>query len=230
MKVLRPEMEEINAKYPGKDNAMKRQQEVMAIQSKAGVSMLSGCIPALLQMPVFFALFRFFPANFDLRQKSFLWADDLSAYDSIYELPFNIPIYGSHISLFPLLASIAIFFYMQMTQSQQANMQPPAQEGMPDMQKMMKVMIWVSPIMMLFFFNQYGSGLSLYYFVSNLLTIAIMCFIKEYVVDEAKVHAMVQKKKAEEPKKKSSFRQRLDNAMKQAQEQQERQKNSKGKK
>jgi YidC/Oxa1 family membrane protein insertase len=224
MKVLRPEMEEINAKYPGKDNAMKRQQEVMAIQSKAGVSMLSGCIPALLQMPVFFALFRFFPANFDLRQKSFLWADDLSAYDSIYELPFNIPIYGSHISLFPLLASIAIFFYMQMTQSQQANMQPPAQEGMPDMQKMMKVMIWVSPIMMLFFFNQYGSGLSLYYFVSNLLTIAIMWVIKEYVVDEAKVHAMVQKKKAEEPKKKSAFRQRLDNAMKQAQEQQEKQK------
>jgi YidC/Oxa1 family membrane protein insertase len=224
MKVLRPEMEEINAKYPGKENAMKRQQEVMAVQSKAGVSMLSGCIPALLQMPVFFALFRFFPANFDLRQKSFLWADDLSAYDSIYELPFKIPIYGSHISLFPLLASIAIFFYMQMTQSQQANMQPPAQEGMPDMQKMMKVMLWVSPIMMLFFFNQYGSGLSLYYFVSNLLTIAIMWVIKEYVVDEAKVHAMVQKKKAEEPKKKSAFRQRLDDAMKQAQEQQEKQK------
>ncbi|MCC7521656.1 MAG: membrane protein insertase YidC [Flavobacteriaceae bacterium] len=224
MKVLRPEMEEINAKYPGKENAMKRQQEVMAVQSKAGVSMLSGCIPALLQMPVFFALFRFFPANFDLRQKSFLWADDLSAYDSIYELPFKIPIYGSHISLFPLLASIAIFFYMQMTQSQQANMQPPAQEGMPDMQKMMKVMLWVSPVMMLFFFNQYGSGLSLYYFVSNLLTIAIMWVIKEYVVDEAKVHAMVQKKKAEEPKKKSAFRQRLDDAMKQAQEQQEKQK------
>lgn len=224
MKVLRPEMEEINAKYPGKDNAMKRQQETMAIQSKAGVSMLSGCIPALLQMPVFFALFRFFPANFDLRQKSFLWADDLSAYDSIYELPFSIPIYGSHISLFPLLASIAIFFYMQMTQSQQANMQPPAQEGMPDMQKMMKIMLWVSPVMMLFFFNQYGSGLSLYYFVSNLLTIAIMWVIKEYVVDEAKVHAMVQKKKAEEPKKKSAFRQRLDDAMKQAQEQQEKQK------
>jgi len=217
-------MEEINAKYPGKENAMKRQQEVMAVQSKAGVSMLSGCIPALLQMPVFFALFRFFPANFDLRQKSFLWADDLSAYDSIYELPFKIPIYGSHISLFPLLASIAIFFYMQMTQSQQANMQPPAQEGMPDMQKMMKVMLWVSPVMMLFFFNQYGSGLSLYYFVSNLLTIAIMWVIKEYVVDEAKVHAMVQKKKAEEPKKKSAFRQRLDDAMKQAQEQQEKQK------
>jgi len=224
MKVLKPEMDEINAKLPGKDNAMKRQQEVMALQSKAGVSMLSGCIPALLQMPVFFALFRFFPANFDLRQKSFLWADDLSAYDSIYKLPFSIPIYGNHVSLFPILASITIFFTMQMSQSQQANMQQPAQEGMPDMQKMMKIMLWISPVMTLFFFNQFGSGLSLYYFISNLLTIIIMWVIKEYVVDEAKVHAMVQKKKAEEPKKKSAFRTRLDEAMKQAQEQQEKQK------
>lgn len=231
MKVLRPEMEEINKKYPGKDNAMKRQQEIMAIQSKAGVSMLSGCIPALLQMPIFFALFRFFPSNFDLRQKGFLWADDLSAYDSIYHLPFHIPVYGSHVALFPILASVAIFFYMQMTQSQQANMQAPQSEDMPfDMQKMMKVMLWVSPVMMLFFFNQYGSGLSLYYFISNLLTIAIMWVIKEYVVDEQKVHDLVRKKQAEAPKKKSAFRQRLDDAMKQAQEQQERQKNVKGKK
>jgi len=228
MKVLRPEMEEISKKYPGKDNAMKRQQETMALQGKAGVSMLSGCIPALLQMPIFFALFRFFPANFDLRQRSFLWADDLSAYDSIYHLPFNIPIYGSHVALFPILASVAIFFYMQMTQSQQANMTPPQSEEMPfDMQKMMKIMLWVSPIMMLFFFNQYGSGLSLYYFISNLLTIAIMWVIKEYVVDEQKVHEMVRKKQAEAPKKKSAFRQRLDDAMKQAQEQQERQKKGK---
>ena len=221
MKVLRPEMEEINKRLPGKDNAMKRQQETMALQRKAGVSMLSGCIPALLQMPVFFALFRFFPSNFDLRQKSFLWADDLSAYDNVLNLPFHIPIYGSHVSLFPLLASIAIFFYMQMSQSQQANMQPPAQEGMPDMQKMMKVMLYISPIMMLFFFNQYGSGLSLYYFISNVLTLTIMYVIKTWVIDEQKVHAMVQKKKAQAPKKKSAFRQRLDDAMKQAQEQQE---------
>jgi YidC/Oxa1 family membrane protein insertase len=221
MKVLRPEMEEINKRLPGKENAMKRQQETMALQRKAGVSMLSGCIPALLQMPVFFALFRFFPSNFDLRQKSFLWADDLSAYDNVLNLPFHIPIYGSHVSLFPLLASIAIFFYMQMSQSQQANMQPPAQEGMPDMQKMMKMMLYISPIMMLFFFNQYGSGLSLYYFISNVLTLTIMYVIKTWVIDEKKVHAMVQKKKAQAPKKKSAFRQRLDEAMKQAQEQQE---------
>ena len=105
---------------------MKRQQETMAIQRKEGVSTLSGCIPALLQMPVFFALFRFFPSNIDLRQKGFLWADDLSAYDSVFELPFSIPMYGAHISLFPILASIAIFFYMRMTQSQQMNMQRQA--------------------------------------------------------------------------------------------------------
>ncbi len=222
MKVLRPEMEEINKKYPDKKDAMKRQQETMALQSKAGVSMLSGCIPALLQMPVFFALFRFFPSWFDLRQKGFLWADDLSAYDEVLKLPFKIPVYGDHVSLFPLLASIAIFFYMQMSQSQQANMQPPQQEGMPDMQKMMKVMLYISPVMMLVFFNMYGSGLSLYYFVSNLLTIAIMYVIKTWVIDEKKVHALVQKKKAEAPnRKKSAFRQRLDDAMKQAQEQQE---------
>lgn len=221
MKVLRPEMEEINKRLPGKDNAMKRQQETMALQRKAGVSMLSGCIPALLQMPVFFALFRFFPSWFDLRQKGFLWANDLSAYDDVIQLPFNIPVYGSHISLFPLLASIAIFFYMQMSQAQQANMQPPAQEGMPDMQKMMKIMLYISPVMMLFFFNQYGSGLSLYYFVSNMLTLTIMFVIKKWIIDEKKVHAMVEKKKAQAPKKKSAFRQRIDTAMKQAQAQQD---------
>jgi YidC/Oxa1 family membrane protein insertase len=187
MKVIRPEMEVINKKLPGKENAMKRQQETMAIQRKAGVSMMSGCIPALLQMPVFFALFKFFPSNIALRQKSFLWADDLSSYDNIFNLGFNIPFYGSHVSLFPILASVAIFFYMKMNQSQQANMQPPAQEGMPDMQKMMKMMIYFSPIMMLFFFNQYASSLSLYYFVSNLLMIGIMLVIKDYVIDEDKI-------------------------------------------
>ncbi|MCK5637604.1 MAG: membrane protein insertase YidC, partial [Flavobacteriaceae bacterium] len=157
MKVLRPEMEEINEKHKGKENAMKRQQETMALQRKAGVSPLSGCIPALIQMPVFFALFRFFPANIDIRQNGFLWADDLSAYDEVLQLPFKIPFYGDHVSLFPILASVAIFFYMQMTQSQQMNMQQPTQEGMPDMQKMMKMMMWFSPIMMLFFFNSYAS-------------------------------------------------------------------------
>lgn len=220
MKVIRPELNALNEKYPGKENAMKRQQETMAIQRKAGVSMLSGCIPALLQMPVFFALFKFFPTNLSLRQKGFLWANDLSSYDSVFTLPFEIPWYGSHVSLFTILASTAIFFYMKMNQSQQANMQAPAQEGMPDMGKMMKYMIYFSPIMMLFFFNSYASGLSLYYFISNLLTITIMLVIKNYVIDEAKIHAQIEENKKRPEKKKSKFRQRLDDAMKQAQEQQ----------
>ncbi len=224
MKVLRPEMQEINEKYKGKENAMKRQQETMALQRKAGVNPLSGCIPALIQMPVFFALFRFFPSNIALRQKGFLWANDLSSYDTIARLPFKIPFYGDHVSLFPILASIAIFFYMRMTQSQQMNMQQPTQEGMPDMGKMMKMMMYFSPIMMLFFFNNYASSLSLYYFVSNLLTIAIMLVIKNYIVDENKIHAQIQENKAKPEKKKSKFRQRLDEAMKQAQEQQKKKK------
>ena len=220
MKVIRPELTALNEKYPGKENAMKRQQETMAVQRKAGVSMMSGCIPALLQMPVFFALFKFFPTNIALRQEGFLWASDLSSYDTIIQLPFYVPLYGDHVSLFPILASIAIFFYMKMNQSQQANMQAPAQEGMPDMSKMMKYMIYFSPIMMLFFFNNYASSLSLYYFVSNLLTIAIMLVIKNYVIDEDKIHAQIEENKKKPEKKKSQFRQKIDNAMKQAQEQQ----------
>jgi YidC/Oxa1 family membrane protein insertase len=224
MKVIRPELTALNEKYPGKENAMKRQQETMAIQRKAGVSMLSGCIPALLQMPVFFALFKFFPTNLALRQESFLWAPDLSSYDIIFKLPFSIPFYGDHVSLFPILASVAIFFYMKMNQSQQANMQAPPQEGMPDMSKMMKYMIYFSPIMMLFFFNNYASSLSLYYFISNLLTITIMLVIKNFVIDEDKIHAQIEENKKRPEKAKSKFRQRIDAAMKQAQEQQARQK------
>ncbi len=223
MKVIRPELNEIAKKYPGKDNALKRQQETMAVQRKAGVSMMAGCIPALLQMPVFFALFKFFPSNIDLRQKGFLWAEDLSSYDTIFNLPFSIPFYGNHVSLFPILASVAIFFYMKMNQSQQMNMQAPTQEGMPDMGKLMKYMIYFSPIMMLFFFNNYASSLSLYYFISNLLTISIMFVIKNYVIDEAKIHAKIEENKKRPEKKKSKFRQRLDEAMKQAQEQQTKQ-------
>ena len=224
MKVIRPELTALNEKYPGKENAMKRQQETMAIQRKAGVSMLSGCIPALLQMPVFFALFKFFPTNISLRQEGFLWAPDLSSYDIIFNLPFNIPFYGDHISLFPILASVAIFFYMKMNQSQQASMQAPTQEGMPDMGKMMKYMIYLSPVMMLFFFNNYASSLSLYYFVSNLLTIGIMLVIKNYVIDEDKIHAQIEENKKRPEKVKSKFRQKIDAAMKQAQEQQAQQK------
>jgi YidC/Oxa1 family membrane protein insertase len=227
MKVIRPELQAINDRLPGKENAMKRQQETMAVQRKAGVSMMSGCIPALLQAPVFFALFKFFPTNLALRQESFLWAPDLSSYDTVFKLPFSIPFYGDHVSLFPILASVAIFFYMKMNQSQQANMQAPTQEGMPDMGKMMKYMIYFSPIMMLFFFNNYASSLSLYYFISNLLTIAIMLIIKHYVIDEDKIHAQIEENKKKPEKAKSKFRQKIDSAMKQAQEQQVQQKKGK---
>ncbi len=224
MKVLRPEMQEIAEKHKGKDNALKRQQETMALQRKAGVNPMAGCIPAVLQMPIFFALFKFFPSNLELRQKGFLWADDLSSYDVVYKLPFDIPFYGDHVSLFPILASIAIFFYMKMSQSQQMNMQQPAQEGMPDMQKMMKYMLYFSPLMMLVFFNSYAASLSLYYFVSNLLTIGIMFVIKNFVIDEKKILAGIEQNKQKTPKKKSKFRTKIDEAMRQAQEQQEKSK------
>jgi YidC/Oxa1 family membrane protein insertase len=208
MKVLRPEIDEINEKF--KDNAMKKQQETMALYSKAGVNPMSGCIPALLQMPIFYALFMFFPSAFVLRQKSFLWAEDLSSYDTVMQLPFKIPFYGDHVSLFPLLASIAIFFYMKMTTGQ--NM--PSQPGMPNM----KFILYLSPVMMLFFFNSYASGLSLYYFVSNLITILIMLVIKNKIIDEDKIHARIQENK-KKPKKKSKFQERMKEMMEQAEQQ-----------
>ena len=215
MKVLRPEITELNEKF--KDNPMKKQQETMKLYSKAGVNPMAGCLPALMQMPIFYALFQFFPSMFDLRQKSFLWADDLSSYDSIYQLPFHIPFYGSHVSLFPILASIAIFFYMKMTTGDQS-MSAPTQEGMPDMSKIMKIMIYISPVMMLFFFNNYASGLSLYYFVSNLITIGIMLVIKNYIVKEDKIHAQIQENKTKE-KKESTFQKKMREMMEQAETQ-----------
>jgi len=215
LKILKPELDEIREKY--KDNKLKIQQETMALQTKVGASPLSGCLPALIQLPVFYALFQFFPSAFDLRQKSFLWAEDLSSYDVIAHLPFHIPLYGQHVSLFPILASVAIFFYMKMTTGQQVATQP-TQEGMPDMTKMMKYMVYFSPIMMLFFFNNYASGLSLYYFISNLISIGIMIVIKNYILDEDKIHAQMQFKKAQ-PKKKSRFQQRMQEMMEQAEQQ-----------
>ena len=215
MKVLRPEIEELNNKY--KDNAVKRQQETMSLYNRAGANPMAGCIPALLQLPVFYALFTFFPIAFELRKKSFLWADDLSSYDSVLELGFNIPFYGDHVSLFPILASIAIFFYTQMTTGQQAM---PQQPGMPNM----KVVMYLMPLMMLFFFNNYASGLSLYYFVSNLLTITLMLVIKNYIIDDQKIHAEIEENK-KKPKKIGGFSARLQKAMEEA----EKQKKARGK-
>ncbi|MEY3599602.1 MAG: hypothetical protein RLZZ463_379 [Bacteroidota bacterium] len=208
MKVLKPEITAINEQ--NKENAMKRQQETMKLYSKAGVSPTSGCVPALLQLPIFYALFMFFPTSFVLRQQSFLWADDLSSYDTIAQLPFSIPFYGDHVSLFPILASIAIFIYMMMTTGQ--NM--PTQPGMPNM----KFIIYLSPVMMLFFFNSYASGLSLYYFVSNLITILIMLVIKHLILDDKKIHAQIEFNK-QQPKKESGFQRKMRELMEQAETQ-----------
>ncbi|MGQ7946893.1 membrane protein insertase YidC [Flavobacterium sp. WC2509] len=221
MKVLRPDITELGEKY--KKDPMKKQQETMKLYNKAGVNPMAGCIPALIQLPFMYASFQFFPSAFELRQKSFLWADDLSSFDSVYKLPFHIPLYGDHISLFPILAAIAIFFYMKMTSGDQ-QMAAPQQEGMPDMAKMMKYMIYISPIMMLIFFNSYGAGLSLYNFISNLITIGIMFVIKNYIVDSDKIHAQIQENKAKEPKKPGKFQQRLQDAMEQAEAQKARDK------
>lgn len=215
MKVLRPEIAEIGEKF-AKD-PMKKQQETMKLYSKAGVNPMAGCIPALIQIPFMYASFQFFPSAFELRQKGFLWADDLSSFDEIYKLPFHIPVYGDHISLFPILASIAIFFYMKMTSGDQMMAQPP-QEGMPDMAKIMKIMIYLSPIMMLLFFNNYGSGLSLYNFISNLITIGIMIVIKRYFIDSDKIHAQIEENKTK-PKTESKFQRKMREMMEQAEAQ-----------
>ncbi|MDQ7916845.1 membrane protein insertase YidC [Mesonia sp. MT50] len=209
MKVLKPEINELNEKY--KDNAMKKQQETMKLYSKAGASPMAGCLPALMQIPVFYALFNFFPSAFGIRQKGFLWADDLSSYDVIAELPFNIPFYGDHVSLFPILASIAIFIYMTMTTGQSMQQSQP---GMPNM----KFIMYLSPLFMLVFFNNFASGLSLYYLTSNLITIGIMLVIKNFIIDEDRIHAKIQENK-KKPKKQNKFSRKMQEMMEQAEEQ-----------
>ena len=209
MKVLRPEINALNDKY-GNDRA-KKQQETMKLYSKAGANPMAGCVPSLLQLPVFLGLFYFFPVAFSLRGKSFLWAEDLSSYDAILDLPFSIPFYGDHVSLFPLLASIAIFVYSKMTMGQQMQ---PTQPGMPNM----KFMIYLMPIMMLFFFNNYASGLSLYYLISNLITIGIMLVIKNYIIDEEKIFIQIEENK-KKPKKQSRFQRKMEEMMEQAEQQ-----------
>jgi YidC/Oxa1 family membrane protein insertase len=220
MKVLRPEITELGEKF--KKDPMKKQQETMALYRKAGVNPMAGCIPALIQMPFLMASFRFFPTAFELRQKSFLWADDLSSFDQIFKLPFHIPLYGDHVSLFPILAAIAIFFYMKATSGDNA-MSQPQQEGMPDMGKIMKMMIYISPLMMLIFFNSYGSGLSLYNFISNLITLGIMFVIKNYIIDSDKIHAQIQENKTK-PKKESKIQRKMREMMEQAEAQKAQQK------
>jgi len=218
MRILKPEIEEIAAKYPNKEDAMKKQMETMALYRESGASPLAGCVPMLIQMPILLAVFRFFPATFDLRQRSFLWAEDLSSYDSIATLPFNIPIYGDHISLFTLLMAVTTLIYTHINSS---NMSAQQQPGMPNM----KIIMYFFPVMMIFFFNNYSSGLSYYYFISTLMSIVIMLAIKKFFVDEDKIKAKMAERKAAASsggsKKggKSKFQERLEK-MQEAQRQQ----------
>ncbi len=200
MKMLRPQIEKINEDHP--EDKMARQQATMELYRKSGVNPMAGCLPALLQMPILYAMFRFFPANIDLRGKSFLWADDLAAYDSIIDLPFEIPMYGAHISGFTVLMAISIFFYMRMTTAGQPPQ--PKQAGMPDM-KMIQNFI---PFTMLFFFNKFAAGLSLYYLAANLVSIGQMLIIKRYFINEDKILAQIDEN-VKNPKKKSAFQERL---------------------
>jgi len=209
MKVIKPEITELNEKF--KNDAVKRQQETMKLYNKAGANPLLGCVPALLQLPVFYALFCFFPIAFQLRGGSFLWAEDLSSYDTIAELPFSIPFYGDHISLLPILASIAIFFYTKMSSGAQMQTSQP---GMPNM----KFIMYLMPVMMLFFFNNYASAFSLYYFISNILTILIMISIKYFIIDEEKIRLQVQENK-KKPTKQNRFQRKMQEMMEEADKQ-----------
>lgn len=211
MRILKPEVDELNAKFPNKEDAMKKQVEMMSLYRTSGASPLAGCIPMLIQMPILLAIFRFFPAVFELRQKSFLWAEDLSSYDSIYDFGFYIPMYGDHISLFTLLMAGTTLVY---TWLNSGNMQQPQQPGMPNM----KVIMYIFPFMMIFFFNNYSAGLSYYYFISTLSSIIIMVAIKQFFVDEDKLKAKMAAKKeaavAKGPKGKSKFQERLEQMQK----------------
>ena len=216
MRVLKPEIDKINQKYPRKEDAMKKQQETMALYSKTGVSLFGGCLPMLLQFPILFAMFRFFPASFELRQQGFLWADDLSAYDSILDLPFNIPLYGDHVSLFALLMAVSMYFYSKMNMDQMPS--DPNMAGMRGMQ------LYFMPIFLLVLCNNFSSGLSYYYMLSNLITIIQTWVIRKYFVDEKKIYAQLQAKASNaKAKPKSKWQMRLEELQKQQAEMQRQQ-------
>lgn len=202
MKVLKPQIEEINNKIP-KEKAMERQQATMALYRKAGVNPMGGCLPMLLQMPILFAMFQFFPASIELRQESFLWATDLSTYDSIFDLPFRIPGYGDHVSLFCLLMAITNIVYTRINQEMQSTQQMPGMKGM----------MYMMPIMFLVFFNQYAAGLSYYYFISTLITIGQTLLIRRFVDEKALLAKL--KANQKKPAKKSKFQQRLEDMQRQ---------------
>ncbi len=216
MRILKPEIDELNAKYAKQEDAMKKQMEMMTLYRESGASPLAGCVPMLIQMPILLAVFRFFPAAFELRQQGFLWANDLSSFDSILDFGFHIPVYGDHISLFTLLMAGTTLAYTYMNSG---NMQQPQQPGMPDM----RIIMYIFPFMMIFFFNNYSAGLSYYYFISTLLSIVMMLLIKYFFVNEDKLKAKMAERKANNAanpkvKKKSKFQERLEEMQRQQQE------------
>ena len=215
MQILKPEIDKLNEKYPKQEDAMKKQQAMMNLYQKAGVSPMGGCLPMLLQMPILFAMFRFFPASIELRQQKFLWADDLSAYDSIVDFGTNLPLIGDHISLFALLMALSMFIYSKMSSAQMAD------GGMPGMKFMS---LYLMPIMMFFICNNLSSALSYYYFLSNLITMAMTWYIRKYIVTEDKVRAAMAAASIK-PKKKSKWQMRLEEAQRMQEQMQKQQKN-----
>jgi YidC/Oxa1 family membrane protein insertase len=205
MQVIKPEIDKLNAKYPNEKDAMKKQQAMMDLYQKAGVSPAGGCLPMLLQMPILFAMFRFFPASIELRQQKFLWADDLSAYDSIIDFGVNVPLLGDHLSLFALLMAVTMFFYSKMSSSQMSDD--------PNMAGMKFMSVWLMPIMMFFICNNLSAALSYYYLLSNIITMIMTWYIRKYVVTEEKVRNDMMLA-AKQPKKKSKWQQRLEEAQK----------------
>jgi YidC/Oxa1 family membrane protein insertase len=220
MRLLKPDIDALSEKFKPEE-AMAKQQAVMQLYKKAGVSPLSGCIPALLQMPILFAMIAFFPAAFELRQEGLLWANDLSTYDSILKLPFNIPAYGDHISLFAILMTITTIFYTKMNSGQMT-----ATGGIQAQQ--MKIMMYLMPVVFLIFLNSYSAALSYYYFLSNLISILLMLFIRKFMIDEKKLHAQIEENK-KKPVKKSKWMGKMEEIQKTRQEQLRQQQN-KGKK
>ena len=213
MRLVKPQIDELAKKYPKPEDAMKKQQATMELYKKAGINPMGGCIPMLIQMPILIAMFRFFPASIELREQPFLWADDLSSYDSIVNLPFSIPFYGDHVSLFALLMAVSLFGYSWFNYQQTASSQP-------QMAGMKFMMVYMMPIMMLFWFNSYSSGLCYYYLLSNIFTIGQTLVIRR-MVDDNKIHAIMQANAAKKSKgKKSKFRQRYEELMRQQEAQQ----------
>ena len=213
MRLIKPQVDELAKKYPKQEDAMKRQQATMELYKKAGINPMGGCIPMLIQMPILIAMFRFFPASIELRGQSFLWADDLSSYDSVLNLPFSIPFYGDHVSLFALLMAVSLFGYSWFSYQQTSSSQP-------QMAGMKFMMVYLMPIMMLLWFNSYSSGLCYYYLLSNLFTIGQTLVIRR-MVDDEKIHAIMQANAARKSKgKKSKFQQRYEELLRQQEAQQ----------